>query len=71
MASLSIQSLRDIQATLNTAIDSYIAAVEEQDAIGSPDRANAWKKVTDAASGIVNPSADPFNELLRLGLQVS
>ena len=71
MTTLTIQSLRDIPATLTTAIDSYIVAVETKDGKSSPEKATAWKKVTDAANGIIRPSRNPFNELLKLGLQVS
>jgi hypothetical protein len=71
MATLSIQSLRDIQATFNTAIDSYITTVESNDATGSPEKANAWKKITDVASEIVNSSKNTFGEAIELGMQVS
>lgn len=70
MATSTIQSLRELQTSLNNAIDSYVEIVERGTADDSRPSADARKDVSDAASKIISAVGDPFGDIIGLGLQV-
>lgn len=65
----SIQSLRELQHSLNTAIDSYAATAEQKGADSSAIE-QAGKDVCRSANRIVDAVTDPSAAALQLGFQV-
>jgi hypothetical protein len=62
MAHTAIDSLRNLQASLNSAIDSYVA---------DQDRSAAGREISSLTDQIINIVRDPFGEVVRLALQVN
>jgi hypothetical protein len=70
METASIQSLRDLQKSLNTAIDSYIETAERNREPSAKPTPNTRKDVSDSASRIIAAVTDPFEEITGLWVQV-
>lgn len=70
MVASTIRSLRSLQTSLNTAIESYVDILQDTGQADPAVKTNAKKSAFDAAAQLSNALRDPFGEFVALGLQV-
>ena len=70
MAAPSIEQLRGLQAALNSAIDSYVENVTQNQAAGLQRSAGDKGKIAAIAGLISDTVRDPIADIAALGLQV-
>lgn len=71
MAVPSIDQLRGLQASLNSAIDSYVENAKQTQAAGSQRLVGDKTRISAVASRIVDAVKNPIADITALGLQVN
>ena len=70
MTSTNLQSLRNLQASLNASLESYITSLKDPSSKAVAEKAHLGEQVTDTASQVIDAIQHPFMGVGSLGLLV-
>lgn len=70
MAFPSIEKLRQLQVSLNTAVEAYVAVVQSSEDSSVEARRDAMNTISFVAGTVYTETRDPFKEVMDLAIRV-